>query len=351
VRPCGPIDFACDRRGPRGSRSNTQSCRDWLGNETGDRLVRPHSLHPSSRNRLSLLAPKSRTIKDAHDDEIQSDVLWMGHSGENNFKRTIILKVAAARQQRTAAISNAFGMITRNEKRGGSPMFAKHWLPGLLALLLAACAAPQLARAQVVQQYAVVYIELAPGSQAAGERILDQLATVAFTAGALRFDVDKEVQRSNFYVLIETWPDQATFTAFKSSSITQALLTQLAQLQIAPLDERDGTLIQAGKAADAPAHGGEIEVVTHIDVIPSFLTQAEPLIRRFVADSASDPGVREFLLVSWDDINNHFQLIERYATMRAFDQHVSAQHSVAFRNALQPFIGAPYDERLYTVHP
>ena len=125
-------------------------------------------------------------------------------------------------------------------------MFAKHWLRGLLALLLVTCAAPQLARADV-QQYVVVYIELAPGSEAHGERLLDQLATVAFAAGALRFDVDKEVQRSNFFVLIETWSNQATYDAFKSSSLTQSLLARLAQLQIAPLDERDGTLIQAGK--------------------------------------------------------------------------------------------------------
>jgi hypothetical protein len=33
--------------------------------------------------------------------------------------------------------------------------------------------------------------------------------------------------------------------------------------------------------------------------------------------------------------------------MRAFDAHVSALHTVTFRTALQPFIGAPYDERLY----
>ena len=230
-------------------------------------------------------------------------------------------------------------------------MFAKYWLQGLLALLLVTCAAPQLARADIAQQCVVVYIELAPGSQAHGERILDHLATVAFTAGARRFDVDKEVQRSNRFVLIETWNDQATYTAFKNSSVTQALFAQLAQLQIAPLDERPGTLIQAGKVADAPAHGGEIEVVTHIDVIPTFLDQAKPLILQFVADSANDAGVREFLLVSWDGITNHFQLIERYATARAFDLHVSAQHTVAFRNALQPFIGAPYDERAYTVHP
>src|SRR5215471_4203440 len=229
-------------------------------------------------------------------------------------------------------------------------MFAKHWLRGLLALLLVTGAAPQLARADA-QQYVVAYIELAPGSEAAGERILDQLATVAFTAGARRFDVDKEVQRSNFYVLIETWSNAATYAAFRGSSITQALFNQLAPLRIAPLDERDGTLIQAGKATDTPAHGGEIEVVTHIDVIPTFLAQAQPLIQQFVADSANDPGVKEFLLVSWDGITNHFQLIERYDTKRAFDLHVSAQHAVSFRNALQPFIGAPYDERLYTVHP
>ena len=229
-------------------------------------------------------------------------------------------------------------------------MFAKHWLRGLLALLLVTCAAPQTARADIAQ-YVVTYIELAPGSEAAGEKILDQLAVVAFTAGAQRFDVDKEVQRSNFYVLIETWSNQATYDAFRTSSITQALFAQLAQFQIAPQDERDGTLIQAGKATIAPAHGGEIEVVTHIDVIPTFLNQAQPLIQQFVADSANDPGVREFLLVSWDGITNHFQLIERYDTKRAFDLHVTAQHSVQFRTSLQPFIGAPYDERVYTVHP
>src|SRR3954453_23048078 len=198
-------------------------------------------------------------------------------------------------------------------------MFAKHWIRALFVLLLVS-AAPQLARADV-QQYVVVYVELLPGSESTGERILDQLAARALASGALRFDVDKEVQRSNFYVLIETWKTQAAYEAFLNSVTTQALFTQLAQFQIAPNDERDGTLIQAGKTAQTPAHGGEIEVVTHVDVIPQFLDQAKPLILQFVADSASDAGVREFLLVSWDDITNHFQLIERYQSKLAFDLH------------------------------
>jgi quinol monooxygenase YgiN len=132
---------------------------------------------------------------------------------------------------------------------------------------------------------------------------------------------------------------------------TQSLLTQLESFLIAPLDERDGTLIEAGKSATAPTHAGETEVVTHIDIIPTFLTQAQPLIQQFVSDSANDPGVREFLLVSWDGITNHFQLIERYESGLAFDHHVSADHTVKFRSSLQPFIGAPYDERVYVTHP
>ena len=88
-------------------------------------------------------------------------------------------------------------------------------------------------------------------------------------------------------------------------------------------------------------------MITHVDIIPTFLDQAKPLLLQFVADSAGDPGVQTFAMLSWDGITNHFQLIEVFANQQAFDSHVSAQHTVNFRNSLQPFIGAPFDERLY----
>jgi quinol monooxygenase YgiN len=229
-------------------------------------------------------------------------------------------------------------------------MVASHWHRVLFALVLWACASPQPVHAADVQQYVVVYVELRPDSKAPGERLLDRLASHAVAAGALRFDVNQEVQRPNFYVLVETWKNQTDYQNFQNSTKTQTLLALLSSFLIAPNDERDGTLIEAGKSA-GPAHAGEIEVVTHIDIIPTFLDQAEPLIMQFVTDSANDPGVKEFLLVSWLDITNHFQLIERYQSKFVFDAHVSAQHSVQFRDALQPFIGAPYDERVYFTHP
>jgi quinol monooxygenase YgiN len=100
----------------------------------------------------------------------------------------------------------------------------------------------------------------------------------------------------------------------------------------------------------SPARGDdfrEVVVVTHIDVIPDFVSQAQPLLEQFVLDSRNDPGVKTFILITWDPTTNHFQLIEVFRNMQAFNQHVSADHTVQFRYDIQPFIGAPYDERLY----
>jgi quinol monooxygenase YgiN len=88
-------------------------------------------------------------------------------------------------------------------------------------------------------------------------------------------------------------------------------------------------------------------VITHVDIDPQFVDQALPVLDTFVSDSAGDPGVQTFALLSQSPTTNHFQLIEVFANQRAFDAHVSAQHTLDFRNNLQPFIGAPYDERLY----
>jgi quinol monooxygenase YgiN len=66
-----------------------------------------------------------------------------------------------------------------------------------------------------------------------------------------------------------------------------------------------------------------------------------------VNDSLNDPGVQTFALLSQTPTPNHFQLIETFANLKAFEDHVSAQHTVDFRTNTQSFLGAPYDERLY----
>jgi quinol monooxygenase YgiN len=101
----------------------------------------------------------------------------------------------------------------------------------------------------------------------------------------------------------------------------------------------------------APAHADrfrEVVVVTHVDVDPQNVTDLfHTTLVNFVVESRNDPGVKSFTLITQDPTTNHFQLIEVFRDMRAFDDHVSAQHTIVFRTFLQPLLGAPYDERLY----
>jgi quinol monooxygenase YgiN len=106
---------------------------------------------------------------------------------------------------------------------------------------------------------------------------------------------------------------------------------------IAPLAERDGNLLEGTvNPRSRHAEPRQIFVITHVDIDPQFVGQALPLLDTFVSDSARDPGVQTFALLSQAGTTNHFQLIEVFANRQAFDAHVSAQHTVDFRNDIQP---------------
>src|SRR6266481_8510435 len=176
------------------------------------------------------------------------------------------------------------------------------------------------------QQFVVVYVEFKPADTKAGGEVLEELASQALaSAGVVRFDVLQQVDRANFFALFEIWSSAQTFAAFQSSSATQAILTQLAPLLEAPLDERDGNLLE-GTVNPRSRHAAsrQIFVITHVDIDSQFVDQALPVLDTFVSDSASDPGVQTFALLSQSPNTNHFQLIEVFANRQAFDAHVSA---------------------------
>jgi quinol monooxygenase YgiN len=199
------------------------------------------------------------------------------------------------------------------------------------------------------QQFVVVYVEFKPADTKAGGEVLEELASQALaSAGVVRFDVLQQVDRPNFFALFEIWSSAQTFAAFQNSSATQAIITELAPLLEAPLDERDGNLL-AGTVNPRVHHAEarQIFVITHVDVDPQNVPQAQPLLNTFVNDSLNDSGVQTFALLSQTPTTNHFQLVETFANQQAFDAHVSAQHTVDFRTNIDPLLGAPYDERLY----
>jgi quinol monooxygenase YgiN len=104
------------------------------------------------------------------------------------------------------------------------------------------------ARAQPVpQQYVVVYGEFKPDPRSIeqGKQTLEFLAHLARqSSGVINFASYTEIQRPNFFSLIEVWRDNASFTAFQNASNTQKTLQNLQSYLIAPLDERDGNLVE-----------------------------------------------------------------------------------------------------------
>jgi quinol monooxygenase YgiN len=199
------------------------------------------------------------------------------------------------------------------------------------------------------QQFVVVYVELKPANARAGGDVLQQLdARAEDSAGVIRFDVLQQIDRPNFFALFEVWSNAQTFEDFQNSSETQAILTQLTPLLEAPLDQRPGNLLTGTvNPRSRHAQARQIFVITHVDVDPQFVPQAQPLLNTFVADSLNDPGVQTFALLSQTPTLNHFQLVETFANLKAFEDHLSAQHTVDLRTNIDPLLGAPYDERLY----
>jgi quinol monooxygenase YgiN len=205
------------------------------------------------------------------------------------------------------------------------------------------------------QQFVVTYVEFKPADTNAGAKMLEDLAANAeHSSGVVDFDVLQQVDRPNFFGLFEVWATAQAFSDFESSSATQNIQSQLKRLLEAPLDQRLGNLLAGtvsarGQNEDSRQHpdSRQIFVITHVDSDPQFAAQITPLLDTLANVSLNDSGVQAFAVLSQTPTANHFQLFETFTDLQAFDAHVSAQHTVEFRNSTTGFLGAPYDERLY----
>ena len=123
-------------------------------------------------------------------------------------------------------------------------MSARSWSLPLLVLAPLAFAAPGPARADQ-QQYVVVYVEFQPDLRAHGATLLGQLAALGSASpGVVSFSANSQIDRANFYVLVEIWQNATAYQNFITSPATTALISQIEPFLEAPFDERDGVLIK-----------------------------------------------------------------------------------------------------------
>ena len=102
----------------------------------------------------------------------------------------------------------------------------------------------------------------------------------------------------------------------------------------------------AQQKAEPPLH-----VVTYVDVYPNFADATAKLLQQFAADNRKDAGFVGFDALRDVARANHFAIVEVWQSKQAYDAHLAAPHSKAFRDALQMGLGSPFDERLYNALP
>jgi quinol monooxygenase YgiN len=97
-------------------------------------------------------------------------------------------------------------------------------------------------------------------------------------------------------------------------------------------------------AADAQA---PVVAITHLDIVRANLELATTLLRGYAASSQQSPGLEKMEILRQINGENHFTLIEVWASQTAYAAHVSSPAVRNFHNRLDGMLGSPHDEQLY----
>jgi quinol monooxygenase YgiN len=111
-------------------------------------------------------------------------------------------------------------------------------------------------------------------------------------------------------------------------------------------------VVDASGSARAQTPAGNVTVVTIIDVlsntnIPQNVESAGALLDKLAADARQSPGVVSFKILREATRANHFIILGVWKDMQSFEAYSGAETTRAFRQAFQPRLGGPFDERIY----
>ena len=104
---------------------------------------------------------------------------------------------------------------------------------------------------------------------------------------------------------------------------------------LADIRLNDGTVL-----SDSPAW-----VVAYIEVASDSVSDARALIQAQVLTGKKEDSNLRFEGVQRSGRDNHFAILEAWASPAAQEAHAAASQTQAFRAALAPMLYAPYDER------
>lgn len=180
----------------------------------------------------------------------------------------------------------------------------------------------------------VTYIEVQPGRTSEAIKLLNDYC-VSSPSGILAL---QEIHRKNRFVVIESWEDESAFQAHQRPD--------LRNIQNCPNDQRVHTSFAVG--ASQPPSATALYLVTHVDVPPPRKDETEILLKHIAEQSLTHPGnLRYDVFQQHAPRTNHFTVVECWLDENAFAAHETQAHTLQYREAVGPMLGAPYDDRLY----
>ena len=200
-------------------------------------------------------------------------------------------------------------------------------------------------------RFIVTYLEVAPAAEAQASALLKAYRDATRRdEGNLKAEVLQRNARPGHFVVTEEWRNDAAWKTHRQAAHAAQLQDKLKGARMSPYDERSHTGLAMGHAA--PVSGGAVLVVTHVDVIPPGQNQLREMLKTLADASRKETGNLRFDVLQGVR-QNHFTVLEAWQDQRAYEAHVTAAHTKAFREELQPKAadGAPYDERLYRLMP
>jgi quinol monooxygenase YgiN len=196
-------------------------------------------------------------------------------------------------------------------------------------------------------RYAIAYLEVMPTGATEGATVAREMRdAMRRDAGNMRGEALQRIGRPNQFVILSAWKDQASLDAHAKAAPTAQLDDKLKRIENAPADERVTFPLSVGPL---PASLGTdaVLVVTHVDVIPPQREMTNALLKQHAEDGRQEPGNLRFEALTQTNRQNHFTVIEAWASRDAAQAHGMNAATRAFREKVAPAIGALYDERLY----
>jgi quinol monooxygenase YgiN len=198
--------------------------------------------------------------------------------------------------------------------------------------------------------YSVTYVDVMPAARASAAAALRTYRTAAAAEHGNRAALAlQETTHPGRFVIVETWETKGDFDTHQTGAALQRFHAAIAPIRHSPEDQRvhRGFLVSPAPS-QAKMPGGQLHVVTHVDVVPPRQAETEAALRSFVEQARRDPGCLRYDVFQQTARPNHFTVYAVWRTKGDFAAHERSSHRLHFRETMAPYLGALYDERFFT---